>query len=78
MKRKLDENLPCILCIGNRDEIIFFVFAVPPTITSPPENVIAVETKEARMRCVAEGDPKPKITWLNEVKQKKNQIETSL
>ncbi|KAG1651013.1 Fasciclin-2 [Nymphon striatum] len=39
---------------------------VPPTITSPPEDVVAVETKEARMQCVAEGDPKPIITWLNE------------
>ena len=46
-------------------EIIFFTFfTVAPNITSPPTDMTVVEPERASFTCVAEGLPRPFITWF--------------
>ncbi|CAL4067291.1 unnamed protein product, partial [Meganyctiphanes norvegica] len=39
---------------------------VPPVISTPPADVVAVEGEDVTLECEAQGDPEPTITWRRE------------
>ena len=44
-------------------ELMFFFVSVPPTFHVHPQNAISYEKRDVTLRCQAEGQPKPQITW---------------
>ena len=42
---------------------MFFVPASVPVLIEPPANLTALDGKDATIPCLAEGAPKPNVTW---------------
>jgi len=43
----------------------FLFIVVAASLTSQPSNLTIEEGDEARLQCIATGNPTPKITWIN-------------
>ena len=46
--------------------LMFFLYQVPPKITSEIKNVTANELDSITFRCAASGNPEPTITWTRD------------
>ena len=46
--------------------LTIFLFQVPPSFVSKPENTTVVEGEDVRFKCNATGNPKPLISWFLE------------
>jgi len=51
------------------NQLLLFIFLVLPTFTTHPENLTLKSGDVADLHCVAEGYPRPKISWFRDGKQ---------
>ena len=56
----------------NNSTVFLFISASSPVMIKPPQNLTALDGKDATIACAAQGAPAPNITWFVNGKNKIN------